>query len=286
MKQAGFFVVAALAIAALACAPNINLPEIPRLETGPTETLTVNESRPEGDDVFDLTLKMGAGRLTLAGGAEGLIEGEIQYNIAEWKPNITREDDSLTIEQGQSEDNIGIPRNDVINKWDLKLGDAPLNLTVNAGAYEGTLDLSGVPLRNLKIEDGASQSEVRFESVNPEEMETLSYETGASSVTLTGLANANFAELVFRGGAGDYRLDFSGELQRDATVDVTSGISSVRIVIPNGVAAKVIVEGGLNNVNTEGDWTKKDDTYETSGSGPLLTIKVDMGVGSLTLVNE
>jgi len=117
-------------------------------------------------------------------------------------------------------------------------------------------------------------------------MDELRYETGASSVTLTGLANANFTDLIFKGGAGDYTLDFSGTLQRDASVDVTTGVSSLRIVIPEGMTAKVTVDSAISDVDTEGTWTTSGDTYETSGSGPTLTINVDMGVGSLKLVTE
>ena len=63
-------------------------------------------------------------------------------------------------------------------------------------------------------------------------MNLFRYETGASLVTLTGLANANFSLFEFSGGAGNYTLDFSGELNRDATVSITTGLGNLRIVIP------------------------------------------------------
>jgi hypothetical protein len=117
-------------------------------------------------------------------------------------------------------------------------------------------------------------------------MDRLVYETGASSVTLTGLANANFADMEFNGGAGDYELDFSGDLQRDATVKVVAGLSSLRITVPAGTNVRIDVGGGLHDVDTQGSWSAGGDTYETSGSGPQLTIEVDMGAGSLTLVSQ
>lgn len=281
MKRQWMMAVAALAAASLACSISV-----PRLETGPTETVTVNEALPAGDAVAEVNLKMGAGTLSLTGGADGLVSGEIKYNIAEWKPTVTNQDGKVTIEQGSSDGISGIPGDDIVNDWELKLGNAPMELTLDAGAYEGAVDLSGVPLRNLSISDGASSSEVKFDSLNPEEMDELRYDTGASSVTLTGLANANFTDLIFKGGVGDYTLDFSGALQRDASVDITTGVSSLRIVIPEGMTAKVTVDGAISDVDTEGTWTTSGDTYETSGSGPILTINVDMGVGSLKLVNE
>jgi len=283
MKRQWMMAVAALAVASLACSINLN---VPRLKTGPTETVTISEAGPDGDAVAEVSLTMGAGSLSLTGGADGLVSGEIKYNIAEWKPTVTNQDGKVTIEQGPSDGINGIPGDDIVNDWELKLGNAPMELTINAGAYEGTVDLSGVPLRNLSINDGASKSEVKFDSLNPEEMDELRYETGASSVTLTGLANANFTDLIFKGGAGDYTLDFSGTLQRDASVDVTTGVSSLRIVIPEGMTAKVTVDSAISDVDTEGTWTTSGDTYETSGSGPTLTINVDMGVGSLKLVTK
>lgn len=277
-------IIAALAIAALAC--DISLPNVPRLQTIPTETLVVAEPLPDGETA-DVELRLGAGELNLSGGGEGLISGEIQYNVAEWKPTVTRDGNRVRIEQGRADSgNIGITEGNVVNEWNLKLGNKPLRLEIDAGAYRGELDLSGVPLRRLDIADGASTSTVKFESLNPEEMSELRYTTGASTVTLEGLANANFARMRFEGGAGTYTLDFSGELQRDATVTITAGICSLKIIVPEGMPARINRSGALTTVNTEGRWSVDGDTYEKSGDGPLLTINVELGAGTLTLVNK
>lgn len=283
MKKQALIALTALAATALACAPiQIN---IPRITPGPTETLTVNEPSPEADAAAEVEINMGAGELVLAGGAGGLVEGEIKYNVADWKPTVTRHDGRLVIEQGDS-DWSGFPDGTLINEWTLKLGDTPMDLTIHAGAYDGEVDLSGVPLRSLTINDGASDSQVRFDSLNPEEMESFVYASGASSVKLTGLANANFAQMRFDGGAGDYVLDFSGELQRDAEVTLNGGVGSLRVVIPSETAAQVSVQSGVGSVDYEGTWTVKNNVYSTGASGPALTIEVKMGVGSLTLVRK
>jgi hypothetical protein len=110
--------------------------------------------------------------------------------------------------------------------------------------------------------------------------------TGASSVKLTRLVNANFAVMNFKGGAGDYTLDFAGELQQDATVDITAGLGSLKIVVPEGTTAKITISGAINDVRTEGTWAVTGKTYELAGEGKTLTIHVDMGIGSLTLVKK
>ncbi len=283
MRHALFVAIAALAAASLACSININ---VPTLKTGPTETFTVNEAAPAGAKVAAVAINMGAGKLSLSGGSSSLLSGEVKYNVPEWKPTVEVSGDTVTLSQQLKDQNIGIPDKNVVNEWTLQLGSTPMNLTVNAGAYDGELDLSGVPLRSLTVHDGASNASVNFNEPNPEQMDTLAYETGASNVKLLGLANANLQTLKFTGGAGSYELDFSGTLQRDANVEVHTGVSSVKITVPAGTQAKVTVTGALNNVSTEGTWTSSGKTYETQGSGPTLTITVDSGAGSLTLVSH
>lgn len=292
MKRALLLIIIVLALPSLAC--SITLPTPPQITTGPTQTVSISESVPSGataDNPVDVELRMGAGELKLKGGADGLAEGEVEYNVPDWKPTVTNSDGKLIIEQGQSQDHTinWFPGkdNEVVNNWDLALGNVPMNLTLTAGAYKGTMDLSGLPLRNLTVNDGASDSEVTFSEANPQVMDKLAYSTGASSVRLSGLGYANFKKMTFKGGAGDYKLNFDGELQQDAIVEVSAGMSSIRIEIPSGMKATVDVSGGMKSVNTEGTWTAHTDTYETSGDSKYtLNIVVDIGMGSLTLVSN
>jgi hypothetical protein len=117
-------------------------------------------------------------------------------------------------------------------------------------------------------------------------MDTLRYETGASSVRLSRLSNANFERLEFKGGAGEYKLDFSGDLQRDATVTIDAGVSSVVVIVPQNVNARLLFDGGLTNVDLSGAWERDGNDYIQPGEGPRLTINVNMGAGSLELRNR
>lgn len=274
--------VTAIALAGLACSPiNVHV-NVPKLTTGPTETFAVNEPLPDTQSPTNVMLTMAAGEFNLSGGADGLVQGDIRYNVADWKPSLTTGAGSFALEQGNTKQD-GFPDDNVINQWNLKLGDAPMNLSVRAGAYKGQFDLSGVPLHNLAINDGASDADVTFTSLNPVQMDDFTYRSGASQVKLSGLANANFKTMEFTGGAGDYTLDFSGELQQDATVTVDAGVGSVKIIVPAGTAAKVVVTNAVGSVDTSGSWTANGDTYSNGGAGKTLTIFVKMGVGSLEL---
>lgn len=282
MKPFTWIVLIVCLLAALAC--NVNV-DVPTPKTGETQTLTLNEAVPSGGEPTFLTIEMGAGDLYINPTASGLLSGSIDYNVSEWKPTITRSGNDVRVSQG-STGMTTMPGVGVVNDWKLELGQSPMRLMVKAGAYKGVLNLGGVPLTELEINDGASDARVTFDVLNPRTMERLTYKTGASKVELIGLANANFEELIFNGGAGTYTLDFSGQMQRDGLVKISAGISEVKVIIPTGLQAEVKITGGVNNISTEGTWTVTDNVYYSEGSGPLLTIRVEMGVGSLKLIRE
>jgi hypothetical protein len=285
MKRPLIAVMIVLMLATLACSINLN---IPRIETGASQTMSVSEPVPDSKQPTKLTLEMGAGTLNLAGGADGLVEGTIKYNVANWQPTIEHPaQNEVILNQSSANSFEGIPTNNIVNDWQLKLNSSkPLDLTVNAGAYTGYLDLSKLHLTNLAIKDGASKTRVIFDSPNPEKMENFTYTTGASQVELRGLANANFASMTFESGAGDYTLDFSGTLAQDTTVDIKTGVSNMTIDIPLGMNAKIISLGAIANITPEGTWTVNDSTYTVSGDGYNLTIHISMSVGNLKLVHR
>jgi hypothetical protein len=286
LRKPVFVAFLVVALVSLGCGISFNLPERD-LKTGATQTEAISIPEPEGD-AAKVTLSFAAGRLILAPGAQAtLVEGMATYNVNDLKPKIETTGDQVEIRTGDLQIS-GIPRfgKDVENTWDLKLGTMPMDLRISAGAYEGDFELGGLSLRSLDVTDGAAQVDLNFSKPNAIEMETLRYETGASNVKLTGLANANFRKMTFRSGAGDYTLDFTGELQQDTALEVFSGVSKITIVVPDGMAAVVRFKGGLSNVNTSGGWEKSGDQYQMQGSGPALTIDVDMGAGSLELRNR
>ncbi len=277
-------IVAAIALTTLACNFNINR-QIRGVSVGSMETYEIEVTPPDSNEVSEVRLEFGAGELNLSPGSdEYLVSGTATYNVDEFEPRVTVSGTDVEISQQIEEINI-IPLigDEFENVWDLELGSFPMELDISAGGYQGEFELGGVPLHELRIAEGVADTRVSFSELNPIEMDTLRYDTGASKATLTGLANANFDEMDFRSGAGDYRLDFSGQLQRDAEVSIKSGLSSIVIIVPEGTPATVSFEGGLTNVDLDGEWRMSGSNYVLSGEGPHLTISIEMGAGNLEL---
>lgn len=275
-----FIFFAALALATMACGFNINVPQ--KAQPGPEVVDEINIDYPDAEET-SLKLAFGAGDLLLSPGTSSLVSGTATYNYPDFKPEIITNGGNVEIKMG----NVGvdfIPAVDGLkNEWDFKLGSQPMNLSIESGAYDGTFEFGGLALTNLTIRDGAANVELAFSEPNPVEMSVFSYSTGASDVKMRGLANANFSIFDFSVGAGDYTLDFSGDLQRDASIKVESGFSNVMIIVPEGVNAVVTVESGVSNVSAGSGWSQNGNIYKQKGDGPTLTFIVEMGAGNLTL---
>src|ERR671921_2327523 len=108
-------------------------------------------------------LKMGAGELNLTGGADGLMEGDFSYNVAEWKPevsyDVSGDEGELVVRQGGAEGSnlTGEAR----NEWDVSLNDKlPTDLVVQMGAGESDLDLDSLTLTGVDLQMGAGKTTV------------------------------------------------------------------------------------------------------------------------------
>ena len=274
--------IAILALASMACGFNIDIPEVPK--PGPEVVDDINVKTPNADDV-NLKLSFGAGEIKLSPGASQLVEGTATYNYSAFKPEVKTDGGDIAIQMSDVDFKTFPNFNDLKNEWDFKLGDTPMDLSIESGAYDGTFEFGGLALENLTIQDGAANVALSFSEPNLSEMSTFRYETGASNVKMTGLANANFSLMDFSSGAGDYTLDFSGELQRDASIKISSGLSNIIVIVPEGVNAVVTVDSGASNVSAGSNWSMKGNIYMQDGEGPTLTFVIEIGAGNVTLTH-
>jgi len=271
-------VLALVPLASMACGFTVDLPY--QLKAGPEvkDSITVADPKLEETRV---SLSFGAGDLNLSGGAENLVDGTALYNVRDLKPKVSTTDGTVEIKQGNFE---GLPPFEGMkNEWDLKFGKMRMDLVISAGAYQGSFELGGLSLKSLSISDGASDVNLSFSKPNLVAMSEFSYTTGASDVTMKGLVNANFNTFIFNSGAGNYTLDFSGDLQQDATVSIDCGFSDLTIVIPQGMHAIVTIDSALADISFGDGWLQRGTVYTQAGEGPTLMVVVNMGAGNVNI---
>lgn len=287
-KYTLFAIILILALMTIACGFSVNLPNIKTIKTGPTVTTDINVPAPDTATTPKLEINFGAGELNIAPGAEsGLVEGTATYNVAEYSPKVEQEGRTVRLQQGEGKFE-GLPNfsNDLIMEWDLNLSDTPMELEINGGANQTRAELGGLSLVDVTINQGAADSEFTFSAANLVEMDTMQINAGAANVNLYGIGYANVTDnFIFKGGAGNYTLDFGGELQQDLYVTIEAGLGNLILVVPDGTSAELTLEGALTNVNTTGSWQRSGSMYSISGTGSTIYFDVTMGAGNLDLRN-
>lgn len=236
-----------------------------------------------------LKMSVGACRLTARPlkGSSLMLEGTYTHPTGEVTPRIIQDGSTMILEQGNVASAAGLRGiMKQVPVFNLNLGTArPYAMTVSAGAYEGKFDLGGLPLTQLKLEQGAGSVRFNFSAPNEEIMEKLWVEAGAASMRMDNLLNANFREMKLNVGAASTVLDFDGVLNHEAVVNVDGGMASLRIIVPATVAAQFEYKSTLGSVKFDDGWAKQGTLYMTEaaldGQRPLLLFQVNMSLGSL-----
>jgi len=270
-----------------------SIPGLPKLEVG--EPRTKELLVPLGDaESAEVLLRFGAASFHLKPGAAELLEGEVTYNVDQLEPETEYSTSAgkirVEISPRRGTEIRGLPTERVRNDWEVWLTrQIPLSLRIEAGAFSGDFDLSGLRLANLEMRTGAARSTVSFEEPNPQELERIEIETGASEFDILGLGYANFEEMAFKSSLGRYTLDFTGPLNRSAEVRIETGISQVTIIVPESTGTKVILEEGVSDTDIYGFRRLEEKEYVNDAfkeAENTLVIKIRMGLGSLTLRSE
>ncbi len=278
------------AIALSGCGLTIHFEPV---ETGPVQSETIRVPRPEASadaarkDVWDVELSPGVGTVQISPGGANLIEGVINYNVAALKPEVSVGSRSVRVRQGNMRGSVTFGRQ-VVNDWRIQLGKGvPMNLTLQTGATKGVYDLGGLSLRSAVFNLGATETIVDFSQPNPTALDALTVNGGAASVTLNGLGNLNIRRGTISAGAGEFKLRFDGDLRTDAEIDVKGGVSSIEIN-SGGNPVQVIFSSRVLTGIDAGNWDRNGQTYSSPevarSAGPRITVRVEMGIGSVRLV--
>jgi len=183
--------------------------------------------------------KMAAGELRISGGSPQLLDGTIKYNVPDWKPDI-----SYSVNDGNGALMVMQPETShttfggVKYTWDLHLNNAvPLDVAVEMGAGNSTLNFSSIILRNLDVQMGAGDSTVDLSGDRKQNV-TASFQGGVGEAHLKlprdvgvrvtvdgGLGSVNAPD--FKKNGDEYVNDAYGKSAVTIDVHVTGGIGQV-----------------------------------------------------------
>lgn len=234
-----FFVLISFILVLSACA---GTGEVGDLRTE-SETVALDNA-----DAVVSEISMGAGELTLHGGAQALMEAEFTYNVAVWRPEVDYSVDDT------GDQNVG--RLFISQPAEVEFDS---NLTNFRYQWEVHFN-NDVPL-DLRVELGAGNANV-----------------DASELDLTAL------DIV--AGAGNITVDLSGERQRDLAASIRGGVGNLTVLLPSEAGVKVDVSGGLGQVVATGLSRNEEDSFVNAAfdtAENTIILDIQGGVGEINL---
>jgi len=180
---------------------------------------------------------------------------QVRYDATRAQPRHKFDVGSRKLQIGVQKSEMRFPgRNDAdAGHLQLELSrSTPLDLNLDLGAVESDLDLTGLRISRLRVESGASDAKLRFDSLNATRMSVLDISLGAASFRGDRLANANAQDIRVDAGIGNVELDLGGQWTQDIDLHVEVTLGIVTIHVPSAVGVHVSLEKTVASFDHEG----------------------------------
>lgn len=250
------------------------------------EWRTISSSRQlAGEDVLAVGVKYGAGRLDIAPGTAGsLYRANVRYDANTFRPRIDYSSGKLDV---SIEGSSARGRNLRGGNLDLRLSpEVPIELRLEFGAAEATVELGGLRILNGNISTGASVTTLRVSEQNPTECNEFQLQVGAARFEAVGLGNLNARRIVVKGGVGDVVLDFTGTPRADIDAHVEMGLGALTLRVPSSLGVRVDRGGLLTSFDSQG-LVKRGNTFFSENwesAERKLTMSLDAAFGTIRVV--
>lgn len=173
------------------------------------------------------------------------------------------------------------------NEWRFEFTDqVPLDLMIDIGASSCEFRLGELMISRLDIDIGAAECDISFDEPNKCILDRIFIDAGASSVYIDRLGNARFDLFEFDGGVGSYEIDFTGEFDFDAEAEISVGLGSLDIILPEHIGVRLRTSNGfLSSIDFPEYRFREldDDLYESRNWDDAeyhLEMELDVGMGS------
>ncbi|QTD39933.1 toast rack family protein [Sporosarcina sp. Te-1] len=182
-------------------------------------------------------LDFGAGELLVSGGSDEWMNGKFLHNSSKHAPQISYKEKRgtgfLDIKQ-RSRVTFGFTKRKFENDWNIQLTDKiPLDLDIDMGVSDTTLDLKGLQLNKLTIDSGVSDSTIDLSGDWKESFPAnidigvgdstllLPKQTGVRLSISRGIANVDLKDFISKGNGIYVNEAFD---KADVIIDITMNI--------------------------------------------------------------
>jgi hypothetical protein len=237
--------------------------------------LTRNLSEPLGGaTTAKVEIRAGDGNLTidrLAGEEQVLARGTLQYLENEAAPSRTLISSdgqaALTLKRGDARrSGFRLPWHACIGEteWQIQVNPTvSCDLTAHSDGGNVKLNLSGMAISRI------------------------SADTGGGNVDVVLPDNAANLDVTAKTGAGNVTVEIGSGTAGSSTINASSGLGSVVVLLPSNLAARIRVSGGLGKGILDSRFEKIDDhTYQSldyDSAADKIEITVKSGAGSVSV---
>jgi hypothetical protein len=183
------------------------------------------------------------------------------------------------------------------NNWNIYLSDLkPLNLNLNYVVGEAEVDLSGLPVENLKITTGNAKVRIGYASelYNPVEMDSFFVKVDMGSLHVHQLNLSKAREIVAEVGVGKLFLDFSNPhiiCQSNVSAKVGAGSmeiylsekeTPILIKVNNSPLCHIKMPRSFKRIGKD---IYANDLY-SPGADHLISFDLDVALGHITFISK
>lgn len=100
------------------------------------------------------------------------------------------------------------------------------------------------------------------------------------------LSSVNVTAVRGQLGVGETTFDLSGARAHDVSVDLQGGVGQLKLIVPSGMAVRIVAEKGLGEISTDTFKSIGNDTWVNeleSKGGPTMTVHVQQGIGEVKI---
>ena len=254
-----------------------------------TFTTSQHSDEIQGVESLVANLELGFGKLEIEAGTSGrLYDLDLYYdeNALEPELNLDRQGKNATLDfsfKGKS-------------RWGRRIGNTRASLRVNpgikfrlraeTGVTASEINLSGMTVESLDLEAGVGETSIQVASRNRTRCREIQIRNGVGTLEAVGLGNLRFEKLAFEGGVGAAELDFSGEWEDDAEVEIEVGVGGIEIRLPRDLGAEVRMSGSfLSGIDLSG-FRKEGNTYYSDNLdrvSHVVRIRIRAGIGGVSI---
>jgi hypothetical protein len=250
----------------------------------PQDYRTVTGSRQRrGESDMRAVVEFAVGELHIGPGAGGaLYQYNLVYDAEHFDPVTSYNPDARRLRigvDGQGHGDLHYRHQHTEQRLDLSLSPAtPLSLELSFGAGTGDVELGGLQLTNVAVKGGASEATIRVSQPNKADCRSFTLEVGAIDLKTEKLGNARCQHLELKGAAGDVTLDLTGQWPEGSTsqVDVSVGLGSVTLRLPEGVGVEADVERFLVNFDRSGLLRRGSSYYSANWDTAKTRIELNL----------